>query len=44
MTKQEILADMLVKHHAYVADWQDEAKWQAYKEAWAAWRAVRGDE
>lgn len=44
MSKQEILADMLVKHHAYVDDWQNKDKWHAYVDAWKAWRQVRGDE
>lgn len=43
MTKQEILDDMLEKHAAYVDDWQNTVKWEAYKEAWRAWRAVKGD-
>lgn len=43
MTKQEILDDMLQKHEAYVNDWQNTEKWEAYKAAWAAWRQVKGD-
>lgn len=44
MTKQEILDDMLEKHNAYVDDWQNTEKWEAYKAAWSAWRKVKGDE
>lgn len=44
MSKQEILADMLEKHHAYVDDWQNTAKWKAYVDAWKKWREVKGDE
>lgn len=43
MSKQEILDDMLAKHEAYVADWQNKAKWEAYCEAWHKWREVRGE-
>lgn len=44
VTKKEILDDMLVKHHAYVDDWHNTDKWEAYKAAWQAWRQVKGDE
>lgn len=44
MSKQEILADMLAKNEAYVNDWQNKEKWEAYVDAWKAWRQVKGDE
>lgn len=44
MTKKEILDDMLEKNEAYVLDWTNEEKWLAYKDAWHAWRKVKGDE
>lgn len=44
MSKAEILADMMVKYDAYVADHTDQAKWEAYVAAWHQWRAVKGDE
>jgi hypothetical protein len=43
MTKQEILEDMLIKHHKYVEDWHNNELWEEYKKAWKAWRAVRGE-
>lgn len=44
MSKQEILDDMLKKCEDYVNDWQNEAKWLAYVDAWKKWRQVKGDE
>lgn len=44
MSKQEILNDMLAKYEAYVSDWQDKDKWEAYKQAWIKWREVRGEQ
>lgn len=44
MSKSEILADMLAKHEAYVADWRNAEKWEAYVVAWKAWRQVKGGE
>jgi len=43
MTKQEILDDMLAKNEAYVNDWKNKDKWEAYVAAWHAWREVKGD-
>lgn len=43
MSKEEILKDMLVKYEAYVNEWKCPVKWEAYKAAWSAWRAVKGD-
>lgn len=44
MNKQQILDDMLVKHEACLNDWQNKEKWEAYVNAWKAWRQVKGDE
>lgn len=44
MTKKQILDDMLIKYAAYVDDWKNPEKWEAYKSAWQAWRQVKGDE
>lgn len=44
MSKKEILDDMLAKHDAYVTDWQNKDKWEAYVDAWKKWRQVKGDE
>lgn len=43
MTKKEILDDMLVKYEAYIGDYKNVVKWEAYVEAWKAWRAVKGE-
>lgn len=44
MSKKEILDDMLAKYEAYVSDWKDVHKWDAYVEAWKKWREVKGDD
>lgn len=43
MSKAEILADMLEKNDAYVKDWHNKEKWEAYVDAWKKWRAVKGE-
>lgn len=43
MSKNEILEDMLAKNEAYVADWSNKEKWEAYVDAWKKWREVKGD-
>lgn len=43
MSKDDILRDMLAKNEAYITDHMNEAKWQAYVDAWRAWRQVKGD-
>lgn len=43
MSKEEILKDMLAKNEAYISDWKNTEKWEAYCEAWRKWREVRGE-